>query len=205
MYVPAAFAVEDREKVRALVDRHPLGALVTSGRGGLCANHVPFLLAERDGGWLLKAHVSKANPVWKDHDGRALVIFQGPEAYVSPGWYPSKEESGRVVPTWNYAAVHMSGTLSPVQDEVWLRELVTELTARHEAGMPQPWNVSDAPIEYVNGLLKAIVGIEIAVERVEAKWKASQNREPRDARGAAEGLRARGEDETARMIEEFLR
>jgi transcriptional regulator len=190
MYVPAAFAVKDQEKVRGLVERHPLGVLVTAGEGGLCANHVPFLLRERDGGWRLEAHVARANPVWKEHGGRALVVFRGAEAYVSPGWYPSKGETGRVVPTWNYAAVHMSGALRAVEDEGWLRELVTELAARHE--------------DYVTGMLKAIVGIEIAVERVEAKWKASQNREEADARGAARGLRASGREEMADMIEEFL-
>lgn len=201
MYVPAHFEMADRDEARRLIERYPLGVLVTHGRAGLCANHVPFLVRQGAEEWILAAHVSRANPVWREHDGRALAVFTGPDAYVSPAWYPSKRETGRVVPTWNYAAVHVHGDLRAIEDEAWLLQFVTELTDREEAPLPAPWSVSDAPENYVAGLLKAIVGIEIRVEKIEAKWKVSQNRDEADARGAAEGLRGQGAEEMARLVE----
>jgi len=205
MYVPAHFEMGDWGEARRLSEGRPLGVLVTHGVGGLCANHVPFLVRERGDARVLAAHVSRANPVWREHDGRGLAVFTGADAYVSPGWYPSKKDTGRVVPTWNYAAVHVHGALRAVEDERWLLDFVTELTDREEASLAAPWKVADAPPQFVGGLLKAIVGIEITVERVEGKLKASQNRDEADARGAAEGLRGRGAEEMARLIEEARR
>jgi transcriptional regulator len=147
-------------------------------------NHIPFLM--RDG--MLVGHVARANDVWKNLAGESVVIFQGPEAYITPSWYASKREHGKVVPTWNYAVVHAHGTPRAIEDRDWLYALVTELTDANEASRPQPWKVTDAPAEFVRAQLGAIVGIEIAVARLVGKWKASQNRSAADRRGVIEGL-----------------
>jgi transcriptional regulator len=141
--------------------------------------------------------VARSNPVWREFSAEvpAVAIFSGPDHYISPSWYPSKEEHGRVVPTWNYAAVHAYGRLEIHEDAEWLRNLVTRLTATHEAQFELPWQVSDAPADYIDGLLRAIVGIEMRIERIEGKWKMGQNRPEADRRGAVAGL-MQGRSET---------
>jgi transcriptional regulator len=181
MYVPPHFAETDPDVLRALIRAHPLGTWVTRD---LVVNHIPFLM--RDG--MLVGHVARANDVWKNLAGESVVIFQGPEAYITPSWYASKREHGKVVPTWNYAVVHAHGTPRAIEDRDWLYALVTELTDANEASRPRPWKVTDAPAEFVRAQLGAIVGIEIAVERLVGKWKASQNRSAADRRGVIEGL-----------------
>ena len=189
MYLPSDFR-EDRVPVlHELIRSRPLATLVTWGPGGLSANHIPMLIAPDPCPFgTLKGHVSRANPVWKDAGTMALAIFTGPEHYISPSWYPAKQEHGRVVPTWNYVAVHAHGMIRAHEDREWLRELVTQLTATHEAQFTTPWSVSDAPANYVDGLLRAIVGIEIRIERLEGKWKLGQNRSSADRHASAEKL-----------------
>ena len=194
MYIPKHFEETDLRVLHALIEAHPLGAWVTPGAGGLMANHIPFLL-KRDQGPLgtLVGHVARAGGAWQAFSGttRSLVIFQGPEAYITPSWYPSKAEHGKVVPTWNYAVVHAHGMPRTFEGRERLLAHVRELTARHEAGEKAPWSVGDAPGDFIDRMLDAIVGVEIPVERIEGKWKAGQNRSADDRLGAAAGLKRR--------------
>lgn len=212
MYLPAAFAEADPQAVAACIRAHPLGLLVTVGRRDpaadpaspppVTANPVPFHLdTDADGGPRLLAHVARANPVWRDADpaAEALVVFQGPQAYVSPSWYPSKRAHGKVVPTWNYVVVQARGPLVVHDDPAWLHGLVTRLTDHHEAAMPTPWKVADAPDDYVATMLSAIVGLEIPVRAMVGKSKLSQNRGAADRDGVAVGLAAR-DDPAARAV-----
>ncbi|MFN8023025.1 MAG: FMN-binding negative transcriptional regulator [Acidimicrobiales bacterium] len=188
MYTPPSMVVTDEAEVRAMVDDVASAWLVTVAGGEPVATLVPIVW-DRD---RVLAHVAKANPQWRSiEDGaRGLMIVGGPEAYVSPGWYVTKREHGKVVPTWNYTAVHLSGALRVHHDRDWLLDVVSRLTERHEASMAEPWAVTDAPAEFVDGLLGAIVGVELAVDRVEAKAKLSQNRPADDRAGVVEGLSA---------------
>ncbi len=204
MYLPEHFAEHDPAELRRLIAEYPLGTLVTLGAEGLSANHLPFELAAGAGphGALL-GHVARGNRVWQDFSGEheALVIFQGPSAYVSPNWYPTKAETHRHAPTYNYAVVHAHGRLISHDDEKWLRGLLGRLTERMEAPQPNPWKMGDAPQDYLQQLLGGIVGIEIEVSRLVGKWKVSQNRLPVDRNGAAAGLRATGEPEAVAMAD----
>ncbi|MBV9890456.1 MAG: FMN-binding negative transcriptional regulator [Rhizobacter sp.] len=198
MYLPDHFSEARPHVLRAFVRDHPLGLLVTQNRaGGIDANSVPFVLdAEGDGPGVLRAHVARANALWKTarDDVDALVVFQGPQGYVSPAWYPSKAEHGKVVPTWNYLMVQARGRLRAIDDRAWLREFVSRLTDRHEAARPAPWAVTDAPGDYLDTMLGAIVGIEIALASLVGKWKVSQNRSAADRAGVVEGLAREGGD-----------
>jgi transcriptional regulator len=167
---------------------------VTVTPGGLDANHIPFEVDPEPAPLgTLRGHVARANPVWRDsRDAEVLVIFQGPGAYISPAWYPTKQESGKVVPTWNYAVVHAHGRLRAIEDRAWLRAFVETLTNRHEAGRATPWQVADAPADYIESMLGGIVGIEVAVSRLAGKWKVSQNRPAHDRTGVVEGLSREG-------------
>jgi len=192
MYLPPHFAQNDAAALHALMREHPLAALVSSGPDGLTADHLPL---EFDPGagthGILYGHVARANPLWRTAAGApVLAIFRGPQAYVSPSWYPGKAATHKVVPTWNYTVVHAHGLLEAVDDAPWLRTLVGRLTDRHEAPQPDPWSVGDAPAEYVQQMLRAIVGIRIPVTRLLGKWKVSQNRSEADRRGVADGLAA---------------
>ncbi len=197
MYLPAHFEEKRPEVLHALLREHPLGLLVTQDAAGeLAANTVPFVLdADPAGGpGILRAHVARANPLWREARGDrdSLVVFQGPQAYISPGFYPSKAEHGKVVPTWNYVMAQARGRLRAVDDAPWLRAFVTRLTERHEATRAQPWAVTDAPDAFVDTMLRAIVGIEIELVSLVGKWKVSQNRSAADRDGVARGLRAAG-------------
>jgi transcriptional regulator len=201
MYQPSHFKQTDPDAWQAVLREHPFATLVSQGAGGLTADHLPFEFDAGQGshGTLL-AHVARANPLWQQADGaEVLAIFQGPQAYITPSWYEAKAETGKVVPTWNYAVVHLHGRLRAVDDAVWLRGFVERLTRRHEASRAQPWAVGDAPADYIEQMLKAIVGVRIEVERVEAKWKVSQNRGETDRRRVAEGLAAEPGDNAAGM------
>jgi transcriptional regulator len=202
MYLPAHFEEKDPKVLHAHIAEHPLGAWVLAGGGGLTANHVPFLVHPGEGPLgTLTAHVARANPVWKSVPGGppSLVIFQGPSAYISPSWYPSKAEHGKMVPTWNYAAVHAHGVARLREERDWLLAHVGELTSRHEAGRPAPWKAGDAPADFIERMLGSIVGIEIPIDRLEGKWKVGQNREVKDQEGAASGLLGTGNPEAARV------
>jgi transcriptional regulator len=193
MYVPRHFEESRPEILHALLREHPFATLVTWNGEGVEADHVPMELDVEPAPFgTLVGHVARANPVWRRAaaDVEALAIFQGAQGYVSPGWYPTKAETGKVVPTWNYAVVHAYGRLRFIEDRAWLRALVERLTRRHEAARPAPWAVSDAPTEYVDGLLGAIVGVELVVTRLAGKWKLSQNRPRADQAGVLAGLAA---------------
>ncbi len=204
MYTPKHFNVSDRAALFRMIEAHPLGVLVTAQQGQLDANHIPFELDPGMGPLgQLRAHVARANPVWQQCAAGAdvLVIFRGQESYVSPNWYPSKHETHRQVPTWNYEVVHAHGRLTVRDDERYLRGVLARLTRVHEADEPQPWKMGDSAPEYIETMLRAVVGIEVAITRLEGKSKLSQNREARDVQGAAQQLRGRGKDELAQSME----
>lgn len=210
MYVPSFYREDRREVQFDLVQSHPLGLLISSGAGGLMANSIPFTAYPDEGAnGVLRVHVARANPQWSELAGVAecLAVFQGPHAYISPNWYPSKAGNHKSVPTWNYITVHAWGRPTIHEDAPWLRRQIDDLTAAHEGRRPDPWKVSDAPADFVADQLKAIVGIEIAVSRIEAKWKMSQNRSEPDRRGVIAGLKAAGtagEAAVAKLIAERL-
>lgn len=190
MYLPAHFAQTDPAALQGLMRAFPLATLVTMGADGVTADHVPL---EYDPGvgehGELRGHVARANPLWQRAAGQpVLAVFNGPQAYVRPGWYPSKAQTHKVVPTWNYAVVHAHGVLHPEPDAPWLHTLVTRLTETHEVPRGTPWAVSDAPEDYVNQMLRAIVGIRIPLTRLIGKWKVSQNRSEADRDGVVRGL-----------------
>ena len=209
MYTPKAFEVTDLALLHAAMRQSELATLVTMTTQGLVATHLPLLLDETKGEYgTLTGHVSRANLQWRetDPDVEALIIFLGPDTYVSPNWYPAKQETGRVVPTWNYAAIHAYGRLTFYEDPEWLRGMVTNLTKRHEASFPAPWQVTDAPAVYIDSQLKAIVGFEFRILRLEGKQKFNQNRSVEDRLGVIEGLRELGEErktEVAELMEEI--
>ncbi len=210
MYLPAHFEEARTDVLQALIRSHPLGTLVTlDAAGALQANPIPFLIEPGPlGHGTLRGHVARANPLWRDtrEDVDALVVFQGAQSYVSPGWYPSKAEHGKVVPTWNYIVGQARGRLRAVDDPVWLRALVTRLTERFESALPTPWAVGDAPGDYIELMLRAIVGIEIELAGLVGKWKVSQNRSAADRQGVAAALAALpGDAQAAAMAVEVAR
>ena len=206
MYVPAHFAADD-ESVRTLLDQHGAADLVTVTSDGLVATLLPFIHDPESGpNGALLGHVARNNDQWRRPPlGESLVIVRGPDAYVSPSWYAAKAEHGRVVPTWNYVTAHVYGELVVHDDPVWVEQLVRRLTAKHEASRAHPWSVDDAPPAYIAGQLKAIVGVEVRITRIEAKLKLSQNRPPNDIPGVIDGLRERGEEATAEAVEQANR
>jgi transcriptional regulator len=204
VYQPPHFREESRTAQHALIRAYPLGLLVTGGAGGLAANPIPFLLDESGEHGTLRAHLARANP--QGHAlataDECLIVFQGPQGYVTPSWYASKREHGRVVPTWNYATVHAWGRPRVIEDAAWLRQQIADLTALREAPRPAPWAVSDAPEPFVAAQLRALVGIEIPIARIEGKWKMSQNRPEADRTGVAAGFREEGETMLAELVAE---
>ncbi|CAN7704138.1 FMN-binding negative transcriptional regulator [Paraburkholderia sp. SIMBA_054] len=200
MYVPAHFAETRKEVLHSRIVQHPFGTLITHGSSGLDANHIPFELAAEDGELgVLRAHVARANPVWQEvaNGDEVLVVFHAGDAYISPNWYPSKHELHKQVPTWNYMVVHAHGRITILDDERYVRGVVGRLTRTHEASEPKPWKMGDAPKDYVDAMVKAIVGVQIEVTRLVGKSKLSQNKEARDIQGAAEALKSSGESQLA--------
>lgn len=207
MYIPAHFALEDPDGLHRVIRDHALGTLVTYTEGELDANHLPFHFDPQRGKLgTLTAHVARANPLWRQcaNGARAMVIFKGVEGYVSPNWYPTKHETHRLVPTWNYEVVHAHGWLTVHDDEKFVRGMVGRLTRTHEANEPRPWKMSDSPPEFINGMLNAIVGIEIDIFRLEGKAKLSQNREQRDRNGAIDALSSAGNNVLAQAMRETI-
>jgi transcriptional regulator len=206
LYLPAHFKEERTEVLHALMRARPLAALVALCDSGLVANHVPMeTLSEPAPLGMLRGHIARSNPLWRDcrSDTEALAIFQGPQTYISPSLYPSKQESGEVVPTWDYAVVHARGTLRFIHEAEWLRTLVTGLTQYHEAGREQPWSITDAPAAYIDKMLSLIVGFELSISSLSGKWKVSQNRPAADRQGVVQGLRSAVEPD-AREIADML-
>lgn len=197
MYQPAHFREDRLDVQHALIRAHSLGLLITAGPGGLQANHVPFLVdaGGTDRG-TLRAHLARANPQLDELAAVAecMVVFQGAQSYISPSLYPTKHEHGKAVPTWNYITVHAWGRPRVIEDPVWLRRQIDDLTSHNESALPAPWKVSDAPESYVAAQIKGIAGIEIPIARIEGKWKVSQNRPAVDQAGVVAGLRGRGGD-----------
>ena len=198
MYRPDEFRVEDVARMHALMRARPFASLISNGSIGLYASHLPTVLKDEDSYGVIECHLARANPHWKDvaSGNEALMIFQGPESYITPNWYPSKAEHGKVVPTWNYAIVHAYGRAEMMENKEWLRRHVGELTAQQEQAQARPWALSDAPQPYVDAMLRGIVGFRFAITRLEGKWKMSQNREAHDRAGVVAGLntRATGDD-----------
>ncbi|HTZ60213.1 MAG TPA: FMN-binding negative transcriptional regulator [Acidobacteriaceae bacterium] len=206
MYTPKAFEVTDLPLLQAAMKQSDLVTLVTMTSSGLVATHLPVLLNETKGAYgALSGHVSRANLQWKETDPavEALIIFLGLDTYVTPNWYPAKRETGRVVPTWNYAAIHAYGRIEFFEDTERLRKVVTELTDKHEAAFPAPWKITDAPTAYIDSQLKAIVGFEMEILRLEGKQKFNQNRSVEDRMGVMKGL-LRLQDERKRQVAELM-
>ena len=203
MYLPAHFAETRPEELARIIRAHPLGMLVTQDAQGLDADHLPFEF-DPDAGphGTLIAHVARANSLWQRCSGGAavMVVFRGVEGYISPNWYPSKHEAHRQVPTWNYEVVHAHGTLAVRDDERFVRGVVARLTRRHEAGEPRPWKMTDSTPEYIDSMLRNIVGIEVAVTSLVGKRKLSQSKDERDRLGAVQALQARGQDALAQSM-----
>ncbi|WP_426663336.1 FMN-binding negative transcriptional regulator [Rhodanobacter aciditrophus] len=190
MYMPKHFAETRVDILHGLIRDCPFATLVANTAGGLAANHLPFELV----GNALHGHVARGNELARLDGAEVLAIFRGPDGYISPNWYPTKQETHREVPTWNYAVAHVHGRLKVIEDAAWLRALLERLTDRHEAAEPRPWHVGDAPDDHIEKSLRAIVGIEIGIERIEGKFKLSQNHPERNRRGVIAGLRRRDGD-----------
>lgn len=208
MYQPPHFREERLEIQHALIRAHPLGLLISSGEDGLLANPVPFLLdAAAAPKGVLRAHLARANRQWQALAAGqpALVVFQGVDTYITPSWYETKKETGKVVPTWNYAIVQVRGPVRVVEDREWLRRQITALTAEHESSRSEPWAVTDAPEDFVEAQLKGIIGIEMTIETIEGKWKVSQNRPAADRAGVAAALEAERDTSTVREMARLVR
>ena len=202
MYIPKAFEETRIPVLHELIRSQPFSSLITLGGSGLVASHIPLVLEDRPGSLgLLKGHLSRANPQWRDFspDVPALAIFAGPQHYITPSWYPEKLSSGKVVPTWNYVVVHAYGHLRLIEDTGWLLDHLKTLTDIHESPFAEPWKITDAPADYIQSMSKGIVGIELAIDRLEGKWKLSQNRSETDRRGVAEGLDQLGTEASEAM------
>ena len=201
MYIPKHFDEPSQDVLHALMRARPLATLVTLSPDGVDANHIPLLLTPEPPLGTLRGHVARANPLWRDGSGAAevLAIFHGVDAYITPAWYATKAETGQVVPTWNYAVAHAHGRLRAIDDAAWLRAHLAALTAQHEAALAAPWALSDAPREFTDKLIGAVVGIEIVITRLVGKWKTSQNQVPRNRAGVAAGLRASGSAQALEM------
>jgi transcriptional regulator len=193
MYIPEHFRETRIEVLQPFIERHPLATLVAQTDAGLTANLMPLQAQLRaETGGRLQGHIARANSLWRDlRDGASvLAIFTGAEHYISPSWYPSKKEHGKAVPTWNYATVHVHGSIRFIDDKTWLRNFVASLTDQFEHGRVNRWHIEDAPADYLEGMLRAIVGFEIDISRIEGKFKGSQNRSTSDRAGARDALSA---------------
>lgn len=202
MYIPRHFDQSRIEAMHALVREHPLATLITQGPGGPDANHIPLQLAPAPAPFgRLCGHMPRANPAWREHarDLDVIAVFHGPNGYISPSWYATKQAGGEVVPTWNYATVHARGRMRIIEDAGWLKAHLEQLTDEQEARFAEPWAFSDAPAAYTTRLMHGLVGIEIAITRLEGKWKVSQNRPAEDRAGVCAGLRALGHDSALSM------
>lgn len=202
MYIPPQFEQPNIDVMHELIRKRPLATLVTLGSEGIAANHIPLHLSltpEPFG--VLRGHVARSNPIWSDldSDSEVLAIFHGPDAYISPSWYATKQEAGKVVPTWNYTVVHAYGSLRIIDDAAWVRTQLEALTNHNEAVFSEPWAVSDAPVDFTEKLIAAVVGIEMTITRLSGKWKVSQNQPPQNQNSVIQGLNASGQAEAIAM------
>lgn len=201
MYLPKIHEETRLEVLHALIRAQPLATWVAADDGELVVNHIPFHLdASRGAFGTLVGHIARANPIWKTASAlRHVAVFRGPQTYVTPNWYPSKREHGKAVPTWNYVVVTAHGRPSFIEDRDWLRAFLAQLTEEQEASQAKPWTMNDAPADFTEKMLSAIVGVEIPIERIEGKWKTSQNRPEADKLGVMAGLMGKGDDESHAM------
>jgi transcriptional regulator len=201
MYIPRANQEQRIPVLHKLMEEQPLASLITMGSSGLFASHIPMVLEQNGAKGQLRGHISRANTQWRDYSPsvEALAIFSGPQHYITPNWYLEKEETGKVVPTWNYVVVHAYGYLKIIEDGEWLMTHLASLTKIHEAESPVPWKIGDAPPHYIASLAKGIVGLEITIGRLEGKWKVSQNRSEQDRARVAMGLAELNTKESLQM------
>jgi len=208
MYIPNHFDEPSFDVMQTLIRDYPLATLVTLSADGLTANHIPLQWVDNGSDYgCLRGHVARANPMWRDTDpgSEVLAIFQAENAYISPSWYATKQQTGKVVPTWNYAAVHVYGSLRVIDDAAWIRNQLEQLTMQHEATFPEPWAVSDAPHDFTDKLIEQIVGIEIGVTRLLGKWKVSQNQPAENQDSVIQGLNKSGKPEMAALVAAKMR
>ena len=204
MYMPKQFEEPRTEFMHDLIRSWPLATLVTLSSSGLNANHIPFHLSEDPAPFgTLRGHVAGANPMWQDlvQDVQTIAVFHGPEAYITPSWYPTKKETGKVVPTWNYAVVHAYGNLRVVDDALWLRALLEKLVSQNEKQFSEPWSLQDAPADFIEKMIGSIVGFEIVITRLLGKWKVSQNQPVQNREGVIQGLRKGKPPDAAEMAD----
>ncbi len=206
MYEPAHFKVDDRATLISVIRAHPLAQLITSGPGGLMANAIPFVVSERGGDVVLRAHLARPNPQWRalQEGAEALVVFQSVEGYVTPSWYETKRETGKVVPTWNYIVVQARGSVRVDDSAPWLRDQIDALTGQQEDAVGSDWKVGDAPEPFIAAQMRGIVGIEMTVTALSGKFKLSQNRSEADKRGVVVGL-GEQESQSAQTLAELVR
>jgi transcriptional regulator len=203
MYIPSHFEQPNITAMHELIRTRPLSTLVTLSADGINANHIPLHLSESPLPFgTLRGHVARSNPVWRDLESsiEVLAIFHGPDAYISPSWYATKQEAGKVVPTWNYTVAHAYGSLRIIDNADWIRTQLEDLTNHNEAAFPEPWAVSDAPFDYTEKLIESIVGIEIVITRLSGKWKVSQNQSPQNQASIIQGLNNSGQPEAAAQV-----
>lgn len=203
MFQPSYFKQTDKQLMLKFIQDHPLATLVSLSSNGLLGNHIPMLVTEREGAYFLQGHVARANNIWQDidRDTNVLAIFHGPDAYISPSWYPSKKTDPKTVPTWNYVAVHVSGSISFFQNKSWLKGHLKNLSDTHEKRVNESWQLSDAPEDYIDTMLKAIVGIEITIKDIKGNTKMSQNHPQANRDGVVAGLSTLGETEAVNWVE----
>ena len=207
MFLPDHFRVEDVPEMHALMRARPFAALVSAGPAGLYGTHLPTVLKDEGTFGTIECHLSRANPHWRDlaEGGEAMMIFQGPDGYITPNWYVTKAQTGKAVPTWNYAIVHAYGRPAVMKEKDWLLRHVTELTDQQERSEAHPWKVSDAPASYVDVMLRGIVGFRFEIARLEGKWKMSQNRETQDRVAVIDGLKSRAAGDDLEIAEAVSR
>ncbi len=203
MHVPKKFQQNDPSHLKGIIQQYPFGTLITHSDTGLEANHIPFILNQSDGKDVLQAHLAKVNPLWQNvqDNSDVLVVFHGPNCYVSPNYYPTKKETSKAVPTWNYIAVHVKGVMSFKHDAEWNLEMIDQLTMQHEQGQTIPWSTTDAPEPYIQKMLSAIVGIEIEISSIQGQWKLSQNQPVRNQEGVVSGLSEVNQGDTQKIAE----
>ncbi|WAR46082.1 FMN-binding negative transcriptional regulator [Methylomonas rapida] len=204
MYIPKHFEEPRIDVMQTLIRDYPLATLVASSASGLNANHIPLHWVEEGGSpyGSLRGHIARSNPLWTDSDPQTevLAVFQAENAYISPSWYATKHQAGKVVPTWNYVVVHAYGTLRLIDDPIWIRQQLESMTQEFEAGLPEPWSVADAPADFTERLITQIIGIEISVSRLQGKWKVSQNQPPENQNSVIEALRESGQSAMASLV-----
>jgi len=203
MHIPRTFKQADNDKLKALIVKYPLATLISYSDAGLEANHIPFIFDSSQGVDVLQGHVAKANKVWKTLSDNAdvLLVFHGPNGYISPNHYPTKQRTGRAVPTWNYVAVHVKGSMRCIHDDSWILNHITNLSDHHEAEQPNPWSINDAPAEYIQKMLPAIVGLELDIVSITGQWKVSQNQPHENQLGVVSGLVEEGSFESLAMAD----